>query len=74
MFFKFKNGLANCNEWYVREETIYNDNIPTDEKYDCLYLHYPSDKIRSFDLKLGSKEKIFECYNQNYVDLSDCEI
>ena len=39
-----------------------------------VYFHFQGGNVKNIDLKRGSKEKIFECYNQNYVDLSDCEI
>lgn len=67
MLFKFKTQIANCNEWEVREEV--HDEI----EMDCLYLRF-SGYTRDYDLKRGSKEKIYKGILKGFVDLADCEI
>lgn len=69
MLFRFKTQIANCNEWEVREEV--HDEI----EVDCLYLHFPG-YVRDYDLKRGSKEKIYiRAYLfKDDVDLENCEI
>ena len=66
MFFKFKNGLANCNEWQVWEQQNLKDT-------ETLYLMFPN-YTKSIDLKAGVKDYILSKSQENYVDLTEWEL
>ena len=65
MFFKFKNGIANCNEWQVWEQQNLKDT-------ETLYLMFPN-YTKDIDLMAGAKDYILSKSQENCVDLTEWE-
>ena len=70
MIFKFKNEIANCNEFSIRDLFSGNDGSPLDK---CnLTLHFQSGREITRRLN-GEAKDIFSKIHENYVDLTKFE-
>lgn len=71
MIFKFKNEIANCNEFSIRDLFSGNDGRPLNE---CnLTLHFQSGREITRHLKGEAKDYVLSRIPENYADLTEFE-
>ena len=71
MIFKFKNEIANCNEFSIRDLFSGNDGRPLNE---CnLTLHFQSGREITRRLKGEAKDYVLSRIPENYADLTKFE-
>ena len=71
MIFKFKNEIANCNEFSIKDLFSGNDGRPLNE---CnLTLHFQSGREITRRLKGEAKDYVLSRIPENYADLTKFE-